>query len=429
MAAVHRVLIKHDRGAVLSAPPSRHRRETTERDERDILLERTQTEGAIIDTGRGGLGIFDPQLALLVDNANTAALALRPAPIDGHLSPVPWRDVRAPLIEATRQQTSPALLEAMHFDMLSALAVGHGEPVDLALLAGKTATHALLPALVGPLSIRERAWLSKLQDHRLQRQIDSPFKPPNAIFEWRHRLRELRSGRRIARLVAERAAPPVRDRQPAVIDSLIAMRDRIGLTRVEYLTQTLLISASTAPAILAACILHTLTTRPDLRAAVAAEYEALPAGALYHQKNRRAMRTTTAFIAEALRLWTFPMLTGRTATARHEIDGRTIDEGAAYTLSAYILHRCPRHWCEPDAFDPSRWTSNPSTPARGTYVPFGFGARTCVAANLAEAQLYLLCALFACEFEPIEANPGQSRIITGTIPFPRNFVGRLALVA
>lgn len=395
------------------------------RDERDILLDRIESEGPIFPTDRGGLGIFDPATAIALDNANTSSLVLRPLPLDAPLPPVPWRTVRAPLIERSRQLTRPEVLRAMHLDMRSALLAATGKTTDLALLAGRTAIHVLIPAIFGTVARADCTNLVALQDHRLQRQIDSPFRRQSVLSEWRNRLREVRSGRLIARLVASRSARPIDPDDVVLIDSLIEMRDVIGPGRVNYLAQTLLIAASTAPAILSACMLHTLASKPALREAIAAEILNLPDGALYTDAGRRPMQATKAFIAESLRLWTFPMLTGRTATVRHEAGDHIVERDDPYTLSAYVTHRCPHHWPDAETFDPTRWDDDQPRPERGTYLPFGFGSRTCIASSLAEAQLYLLCALFAHDFDAAESVPGASQIVIGTIPFPRNFIGQV----
>jgi cytochrome P450 len=77
-----------------------------------------------------------------------------------------------------------------------------------------------------------------------------------------------------------------------------------------------------------------------------------------------------------------------------EIDGTKIPKGSHVLVSQYVTQRDPRHFSNPEAFDPSRWLDpefEKSLP-KGAYFPFGAGSRKCLGEffALAEARLILL---------------------------------------
>lgn len=400
---------------------------------KQALLERVRREGPVLELEDGAIGIFDPTLAVRIDNANSAALHLPPSPQDvvagRHFAPVPWKDVRQVLLaRGSRLSRGPAL-QALHADMRRRLLAAGSRPVDLGRLVAGATTAPLIGCIIAGLDRATLDHLAAAQDARLDRQLRIAARPENLPMRMAHRWRELRDGRRLARAVRKRAARALDD-EVDFAGALIAMQDRLGQARVNYLVQSLLIAASTAPATIAACIAQTLATRPELRGAIRAEMRALAPGALYEESARSRLPATTAFIREALRLWTFPMIAGRRANERHDLGHHgngdiRIEKDAPYVLSSYVAHRCPMRWPDPDRFDPTRFAGPDAGYDRTAYVPFGFGGRTCVAAGLGEAQLRLVCALLADEFELVCDDPAGSRIEIGAVAFPTGFTGRI----
>jgi len=65
-----------------------------------------------------------------------------------------------------------------------------------------------------------------------------------------------------------------------------------------------------------------------------------------------------------------------------EIDighGHIIPAGANIFISAYNTHRDPRHFPDPETFDPERFSSQNSAGRHSyAYIPFGMGRRMCV---------------------------------------------------
>jgi cytochrome P450 len=99
-------------------------------------------------------------------------------------------------------------------------------------------------------------------------------------------------------------------------------------------------------------------------------------------------------IKETLRL--HPPLTtiARVTTDRVESESAVLERMASSEGQVYInstaIHRDPRGWPRPDDFIVDRWLpgwSDGGDPDRRLYIPFGLGARSCVAASFASKIL------------------------------------------
>ena len=67
-----------------------------------------------------------------------------------------------------------------------------------------------------------------------------------------------------------------------------------------------------------------------------------------------------------------------------ELGGETIPEGANIVISIFVVHRHRHLWDDPDRFDPERFMPERRDKIlRTQFMPFGFGARTCIGASFA----------------------------------------------
>jgi cytochrome P450 len=85
-----------------------------------------------------------------------------------------------------------------------------------------------------------------------------------------------------------------------------------------------------------------------------------------------------------------------------------VEKDTVMLYSAYIIHRNPEFWPNPEKFDPSRWLGDPPKPF--TYLPFHGGPRLCLGMDMAflEARVALVILLRKWKFVP---TPGFSPIL------------------
>lgn len=91
-------------------------------------------------------------------------------------------------------------------------------------------------------------------------------------------------------------------------------------------------------------------------------------------------------VKEGLRLFPGYGLFGRTVLEDLELGGHWIPQGTLVIVSPFVTHRLDRHFVEAARFDPDRWKGKPGAPqatVKDHYLPFGSGARACLASHLA----------------------------------------------
>jgi cytochrome P450 len=103
-----------------------------------------------------------------------------------------------------------------------------------------------------------------------------------------------------------------------------------------------------------------------------------------------ALRFVDGVVQEALRLQPAGVVAGRGVVHEVEFDGHRIPAGSLVLYSAYVTHRLPELWTDPDRFDPDRWNPDHEgyrEPAPYAFVPFGGGYRRCIGFAFATLEL------------------------------------------
>ncbi|KGM36051.1 cytochrome P450 [Inquilinus limosus] len=146
-----------------------------------------------------------------------------------------------------------------------------------------------------------------------------------------------------------------------------------------------------------------LAHHPDLADAIRDELLAVTGGALPIPDQLSALDLTNRMIHEVLRLYPPGWIVGRRARRPLEVPGsdgrRRIRRGTTINIAAWVTHRSPRHWPDPERFDPERFLeATAAQRPRGVYLPFGHGPRACPGRGLALAEMSVLVALIARDF-------------------------------
>jgi enediyne biosynthesis protein E7 len=138
-------------------------------------------------------------------------------------------------------------------------------------------------------------------------------------------------------------------------------------------------------------VLARLPFAPDAQARAYAEVDALGGARVSHADMER-LEWLRACFDEAQRLQGFP-LNARQAAEDDEIGGYPIRKGTIVAVSGYAMHRDPRFWADPDAFDPRRWLEDDID--KYAFLPFGVGPRRCLGARMGYmVGLYTLATAF-----------------------------------
>ncbi|NUP06230.1 MAG: cytochrome P450 [Polyangiaceae bacterium] len=148
--------------------------------------------------------------------------------------------------------------------------------------------------------------------------------------------------------------------------------------------------------------LHLLSKHPEIQSRLRASLSAQSDGPL----DRRALDDNAELgrvICEALRLFPGYALFGRTTQADMPIGGYMVPRGTMLIVSPFVIHRLERHYENAGSFDPDRWRGKSTAPisamAVGQYMPFGAGARGCLASHLAVPIMKTLVARVIRRFE------------------------------
>ncbi|CAG8650223.1 8207_t:CDS:1, partial [Paraglomus occultum] len=93
-----------------------------------------------------------------------------------------------------------------------------------------------------------------------------------------------------------------------------------------------------------------------------------------------------------------------------------IPKDAFVVIPTRLLHRNSDYWSNPDEFDPDRFmetNEKVENRPRMAYVPFGFGARSCLGQRFAMNTLSLIACLFVRKFD-IDAVTKEDEIVWKT---------------
>ncbi|OYR55558.1 cytochrome P450 [Halorubrum halodurans] len=157
---------------------------------------------------------------------------------------------------------------------------------------------------------------------------------------------------------------------------------------------TMLLAGHDTTALALTYTFYLLSKHPEARARVEREAAAATESGPPDAGDAREMTFTDRVLSESMRLYPPVYTLFREPKLDVRIDGYRIPEGSALMCSQWVVHRSPRWYDDPDAFDPSRWTpERRSARPRFAYFPFGGGPRHCIgkAFSLLEAKLILAC--------------------------------------
>ncbi|MCA9557279.1 MAG: cytochrome P450 [Myxococcales bacterium] len=138
--------------------------------------------------------------------------------------------------------------------------------------------------------------------------------------------------------------------------------------------------------------LHLLGLHPAIRRRLQAELDAVLGDRAPTPDDHRALPYTRQVVQEALRLYPPVWIVERMAEADDVLGGYRVKKGTMVLMSQWAVHRSPRLWTNPEAFDPDRFGPDRPAPGRFAYFPFSRGQRQCIGDRFAELEMVLVLA-------------------------------------
>lgn len=115
-------------------------------------------------------------------------------------------------------------------------------------------------------------------------------------------------------------------------------------------------------------------------------------------------------VKESLRLYPPVWLISRTPVEDDEVGGFLIPKGSMVLLSAFIAHRHPDFWDNPEGFDPDRFTPERSEGRpRHAWIPFSGGPRKCIGDYFGQLEMQIVLSMILARFR-VELVPGHQVI-------------------
>jgi cytochrome P450 len=115
-----------------------------------------------------------------------------------------------------------------------------------------------------------------------------------------------------------------------------------------------------------------LSRNPGPRTPFHAEFDSVLNHRIPTAADAPNLRYVDHVLAETLRLYPSAWAIGREAVRDTQIGGQPVRKGTTVLVSAWVLHRDPRFFDDPDAFCPARWADGLAQRLyRFAYLPLG----------------------------------------------------------
>lgn len=145
---------------------------------------------------------------------------------------------------------------------------------------------------------------------------------------------------------------------------------------------------------------YLLAKHPEAQQRLYEELDTVLQGRAPQLEDLENLPYTDMVIKESMRVlppaWT---LSARQANEDIELDGYLIPKNQTVFISPYAHHHNPRHFKNPEVFDPERFSKeNEKALPRFAYMPFGAGPRVCIGNSFAMMEARLILASIASQF-------------------------------
>jgi cytochrome P450 len=217
--------------------------------------------------------------------------------------------------------------------------------------------------------------------------------------------------RLVYRVIAERRASG--QERGDLLSLLLAARDAddgsaMSDRQLRDEVMTLVLAGHETTALALTWAWYLLAMHPDAEARLHAELHEVLGDRQPAVEDLPRLTVTNWVIAEALRLYPPAWMIERAPVRDTELGGHRLRANTTVLLSPWAIHRDPRWYQRPLAFEPERWADDlaRSLP-RFAYLPFGGGPRQCIGNTFALTEAALLLASIARQVR-LELLTGQT---------------------
>ena len=212
-----------------------------------------------------------------------------------------------------------------------------------------------------------------------------------------------------------------RDSERGLVSALLAAHaaDPETLTRkhVRDHVATMILSGFETTAAALTWTLYLLARHP--RAADAVRDELEDSAAELDELSPRNAPVLYATLCEALRLYPPAHRLSRRAIERVRLGDYEFAAGSDFLIPVWAVHRSSRHYSEPEAFRPERWTAEMrKNLPRFAFMPFGGGPRMCIGQNLAFREMTIIISAIVSAFDLAPAFAGDKLPYNGFTLLP-----------
>lgn len=152
---------------------------------------------------------------------------------------------------------------------------------------------------------------------------------------------------------------------------------------------------------------YVLSQRKDIREKVEAEVAGVLGDKIPTAKDFSALEYCTKVFKETLRLYPPVPMLPRHVEQDDVLGGYQLKAGHDVFFGAYLLHRLPEFWEDPEVFDPQRFDKELERKRHTfAYLPFGGGPRICLGNYFAMMEAIFIVAMVVQKFR-LELAPGQ----------------------
>lgn len=146
---------------------------------------------------------------------------------------------------------------------------------------------------------------------------------------------------------------------------------------------------------------YELALQPEIAQRIASENkELLPGGTLDAERLMSGeLGELEMTLDETLRKYPAAWIGPRKSVNPFEFEGHTVPGNAYVNYSSWASHHLPDVWPQPEAFRPERFAPDAKGAlAKGAYVPFGGGSRTCIGMRFGQLEVRAIATMILERF-------------------------------